>query len=178
MRWLRRGLRSTGNLLVDGQYKVLPHYPIPPHIPKPFYYASKGKGNYSSVFDGKPKCHSLEVQKKLRKAAEIAALALQNALDCVKEGVTTDEIDKVVHSTIVEAGAYPSGVYFMGFPKSVCTSVNEVLCHGIPDTRPLRNGDSLNIDVTCYIDGVYGDNSDMAAIGTVSQEVSDLVRPS
>mmetsp|Transcript_33285 Transcript_33285/g.58402 ORF Transcript_33285/g.58402 Transcript_33285/m.58402 type:complete len:179 (+) Transcript_33285:51-587(+) len=176
MRRLRKSLSTVRSRQMEGHYKVLPHYPIPPHIPKPFYFATKGDAKYSSVYEGKPRCYPLDVQPKLRKAARIAATALQNALDCVKEGVTTDEIDRVVHTTIVEAGAYPSGVYFMGFPKSVCTSVNEVLCHGVPNLRPLQDGDSLNIDVTCFIDGVYGDNSDMAEVGTVNTAVHDLVR--
>jgi methionyl aminopeptidase len=178
MRRLSKVFKAVQTRQVEGQHRVLPHYPIPSHIPKPFYYASQGKSaNYSNVHQGKPKCYSPQTQDSLRKAAKIAAKALKNALECVKIGETTEEIDRVVHTTIIEAGAYPSGVYFMGFPKSVCTSVNEVLCHGVPNLRPLEDGDSLNIDVTCYIDDVYGDNSDMAEVGTVSAQVRELVRP-
>lgn len=78
--------------------------------------------------------------------------------------MTTDELDKIVHDYIISQNAYPSPIGFMGFPKSVCTSVNEVCCHGIPNLRPLEEGDSLNIDVTIFYDGVHGDTSVMATV--------------
>lgn len=89
--------------------------------------------------------------------------------------MTTDDIDKIVHQSIISQGAYPSPIGFMGFPKSVCTSVNEVVCHGIPNLRPLENGDSLNIDVTCYVDGVHGDTSVMACVGEVHPDIRSLI---
>ena len=85
----------------------------------------------------------------------------------MRPGVTTEEIDNICQKVILEAGAYPSGIYYMGFPKTACTSVNEVACHGIPDSRPLEEGDIVNIDVTAWLDGAFGDNSDMACAGKV-----------
>lgn len=77
----------------------------------------------------------------------------------MKEGVTTDYIDKICHEFIIANGAYPTPLGFMHFPKSVCTSVNEVACHGIPNMRVLKNGDYINLDVTLFIGGVHGDTS-------------------
>ncbi|KAF8756789.1 hypothetical protein HU200_011046 [Digitaria exilis] len=74
-------------------------------------------------------------------------------------GITTDEIDKAVHQMIIDNGAYPSPLGYCGYPKSVCTSVNECICHGIPDSRPLEDGDIINIDVTVYLNGYHGDTS-------------------
>ena len=87
-----------------------------------------------------------------------------------KPGVTTDEIDAIAHEYMISHDAYPSALDYMGFPKSVCTSVNEVICHGIPDSRPLEDGDILNIDVTAYFDGVHGDTCGMFMIGDVDEE--------
>lgn len=168
--------RSVVSMQRSGQYKVLPHLPVPEHIKKPFYYKTKGEGEFSSTFKGDVEVHSAEAIEKMRKASKIAACALQVALDMAKPGVTTDEIDQAVHYFIISQGGYPSGVYFMGFPKSLCTSVNEVVCHGIPNTRPLQEGDIVNLDVTAYYDGYYGDTSDMAIIGeNHSSEVHKLI---
>jgi methionyl aminopeptidase len=78
-----------------------------------------------------------------------------------KEGISTDELDKICHEYIIKSGAYPTLLGFNGFPKTICTSINEVLCHGIPNTRILQKGDYLNIDISLYIDGVHGDTSKM-----------------
>src|SRR5690606_8382220 len=97
----------------------------------------------------------------------------------VRPGITTDELDRIAHELTIELGAYPSPLGYPGgafpFPKSICTSVNEVICHGIPDDRELRDGDILNIDVTCYVDGVHGDNSMMLLVGNVDPEKRRLV---
>ena len=81
----------------------------------------------------------------------------------VRAGVTTDELDELAHDTYVAHGAYPSTLHYQGFPKSICTSVNEVVCHGIGDDRPLREGDIVNLDVTAYLDGMHGDRKTMIA---------------
>lgn len=95
----------------------------------------------------------------------------------VKPGVTTDSIDKAVHEMIVQGGAYPSPLGYGGFPKSVCTSINECICHGIPDSRPLQDGDIVNIDVTVFLDGHHGDTSRMFLVGdAVTHEAKNLVR--
>ncbi|CAI5519640.1 unnamed protein product [Closterium sp. Naga37s-1] len=95
-------------------------------------------------------------------------------IDCAP-GVTTDEIDRAVHEMIIEAGAYPSPLNYAGFPKSVCTSVNECICHGIPDSRPLEDGDIINIDVTVYLNGYHGDTSKTFYCGNVSNAAKKLV---
>ena len=82
-------------------------------------------------------------------------------------GVTTDEIDRIVHDACIERNCYPSPLNYQGFPKSCCTSVNEVICHGIPDKRPLEDRDILNIDVSVYHDGVHGDLNDTVPVGKV-----------
>ncbi len=91
-------------------------------------------------------------------------------------GITTDELDAILHEFIIKNNAYPTPIGFMGFPKSVCTSVNEVVCHGIPNNRPLMEGDFINLDVTLYIDGVHGDNSLMVEVGNVHEDVRKLIK--
>ncbi|OLP86894.1 Methionine aminopeptidase 1D, chloroplastic/mitochondrial [Symbiodinium microadriaticum] len=91
------------------------------------------------------------------------------ARDAVRPGATTDEIDREVHDFIVSRGAYPSPLGYLGFPKSVSTSVNDVIAHGIPDDRPLEDGDILNVDVTVYVDGHHGDTSSMFVAGTTDE---------
>jgi methionyl aminopeptidase len=103
--------------------------------------------------------------EKMREAGALARQVLDLAGRAVYAGVTTDEIDALVHETIVGAGAYPSPLNYHGFPKSCCTSVNEVICHGIPDDRPLRLGDLVNLDITVYLDGYHGDCSEMFVVG-------------
>jgi methionyl aminopeptidase len=93
----------------------------------------------------------------------------------VAPGVTTDEIDRVVHEFLVDNGAYPSTLGYKGFPKSCCTSLNEVICHGIPDSTEIQDGDIVNIDVTAYIDGVHGDTNATFLAGDVSEEDRLLV---
>ena len=111
----------------------------------------------------------------MRTAGAIAAEVLIHAGGFVKPGVTTDKIDEIVHAESIRRGAYPSPLNYRGFPKSVCTSVNEVICHGIPDSRPLADGDIVNIDVTVYVDGVHGDNSCTFLVGDVDDHSRHLV---
>lgn len=118
---------------------------------------------------------SPEVVEKIRAAGKIAADALQLAGSMVKPGVTTDEIDQATHDFMVSRGAYPSTLGYMGYPKSICTSINEVICHGIPDDRPLEEGDIVNIDVTAYKDGVHGDTCAMFVAGETDEESRLLI---
>ena len=90
--------------------------------------------------------------------------------EAVRPGVTTDELDRIGHDFIVGAGAYPSCLGYMGYPKSLCTSINEVICHGIPDDRPLEDGDIVNVDITAFYEGVHGDTCAMFEVGNVDQE--------
>ncbi|KAK9276085.1 hypothetical protein L1049_005616 [Liquidambar formosana] len=112
----------------------------------------------------------------MRAACELAARVLDYAGTLVRPSVTTNEIDKAVHQMIIEAGAYPSPLGYGGFPKSVCTSVNECMCHGIPDSRQLQNGDIINIDVTVYLNGYHGDTSKTFLCGNVSDAMKRLVK--
>lgn len=115
------------------------------------------------------------VIEKIREAGRLAAQALEFAGSLVAPGVTTDQIDRATHEFIVSHGAYPSPLGYMGFPKSICTSVNEVICHGIPDDRPLEEGDIINIDITVYKDGVHGDTCAMFVAGTTDPESQALI---
>jgi methionyl aminopeptidase len=95
----------------------------------------------------------------------------------VRAGITTDEIDNIVHEETLKRGAYPSPLNYHGFPKSCCTSVNEVICHGIPDDRKLEEGDIINLDITCYLDGFHGDCSEMFFVGSEPDEkTKDLLQ--
>ena len=111
----------------------------------------------------------------MRVAGRLAAQATMLAGEHCKPGVTTDEIDRVVHEFLVDHGAYPSTLGYKGFPKSCCTSLNEVICHGIPDSTVIEDGDIINVDVTAYLDGVHGDTDATFCVGNVSEEARLLV---
>jgi methionyl aminopeptidase len=117
-----------------------------------------------------PDVQTPETIDRMRVAARIAAQAMEAAAAAIAPGVTTDRLDAVAHEFILDHGAYPSTLGYRGFPKSCCTSVNEVICHGIPDARPLQDGDLVKIDVTAYKDGVHGDNCATYFCGDVDQE--------
>ncbi|CAI6003266.1 unnamed protein product [Closterium sp. NIES-64] len=151
--------------------KLSPMRAVPPHIPRP-PYADSG---ISPPFTMEPQVHGEEGQRRMREAGQLAARVRDHAGTLVKPGVTTDEIDRAVHEMIIEAGAYPSPLNYAGFPKSVCTSVNECICHGIPDSRPLEDGDIINIDVTVYLNGYHGDTSKTFYCGNVSTAAKKLV---
>jgi methionyl aminopeptidase len=119
---------------------------------------------------------SPEVLERMRRAGRIAAEVLAVTGSAVAAGVTTDELDAVAHDAYLVRGAYPSTLNYHGYPKSICTSVNEVICHGIPDDRPLAAGDIVNVDVTAFVDGVHGDTSAMFLVGEVDDESRRLVR--
>lgn len=112
---------------------------------------------------------------RLRTACRIAAEVLATAGACVTPGVTTDELDAIAHDAYIARGAYPSTLHYQGFPKSICTSVNEVVCHGIGDDRPLRDGDIVNLDVTAFVDGMHGDCSATFTVGAVTPAMAGLV---
>ena len=150
---------------------VSPMRPVPAHIAKP-PYADSGqvpRWNESRV-------KSPEIIERMRKAGALAADILRQAGEFVKPGITTNDIDVFVHELTVANGAYPSPLNYHGYPKSVCTSVNEVICHGIPDSTVLREGDIINLDVTCFIDGVHGDTNATFFVGDVDDTSRKLVR--
>ncbi|KAI0563378.1 Methionyl aminopeptidase [Gracilaria domingensis] len=155
---------------------VLQRRPVPEEIRRPDYWK-----------DGKPKAKlprfASEILsltddeiEKMRVSCRMAREVLDIAGQMVKPGVITDEIDEVVHEETIKRGAYPSPLNYNGFPKSCCTSINEVVCHGIPDTTALVDGDIINIDVTLYYDGYHGDCSETFLVGNVDERGRKLVR--
>jgi methionyl aminopeptidase len=116
-----------------------------------------------------------EVIEKIRVAGKIAAQALQEVGKAVAPGVTTDELDRIGHEFLLDHNAYPSTLGYRGFPKSLCASINEVICHGIPDDTVLVEGDIVNIDITAYIDGVHGDNNATFGVGEIDEESHLLI---
>ena len=143
---------------------------VPSSIPRP-EYAWQPTANEGD----EPWVQTSEVIEKMRVAGRIAAGALAEAGKAVAPGVTTDELDRIAHEYMVDHGAYPSTLGYKGFPKSCCTSLNEVICHGIPDSTVIEDGDIVNIDVTAYIDGVHGDTNATFLAGDVSEEHRLLV---
>ena len=144
--------------------------PVPPEITRPPYAATGDPGPSRSSAVSTP-----DELVAMRRAGVAAAEILLVAADAVRPGVTSDQIDAVVHDETIRRGGYPSPLNYRGFPKSVCTSVNEVICHGIPDTRPLADGDIVNVDVTIYLDGVHGDTSATFLVGDVDSLSRHLV---
>lgn len=119
--------------------------------------------------------YSAEEIERIRIAGTIAADAIQAVGAAIRPGITTDELDAIGHSFVISKGAYPSTLGYRGYPKSICSSVNEVICHGIPDDTALRDGDLINIDITAYLDGVHGDSNVTFLVGDVADETRQLV---
>lgn len=159
---------SVRTALVPGT--VSPTLTVPKAIERPEYAwkATAREGN-------EPWVQTPETIEKMRLACRIAAQALQEAGKAVAPGATTDELDRIAHEYMCDHGAYPSTLGYRGFPKSCCTSLNEVICHGIPDSTVIQDGDIVNIDVTAYIDGVHGDTNATFLAGDVSEENRLLV---
>ena len=111
----------------------------------------------------------------MRRAGQLAAEALDMLVPFVKPGVTTERLDKLAYDFAMDHKAYPAPLYYRGFTKSICTSINHVVCHGIPGPKPLREGDILNIDVTLIVDGWHGDTSRMYAVGAISRKAERLI---
>jgi methionyl aminopeptidase len=143
---------------------------VPAAIVRPEYV---GKNSPSEWTGGHVK--NLEQVEKIRAAGKLAAQAIELAGSQIAPGISTNELDVIVHEFLVSNGAYPSTLGYRGFPKSCCTSVNEIICHGIPDDLEIRDGDIVNIDVTAYLDGFHGDSNVTFKVGQVSEEVSLLV---
>lgn len=116
-----------------------------------------------------------EIIGRIRAASKLAAQALELVLSEAKPGVTTDFLDQVGHEFLCDSGAYPSTLGYRGYPKSLCTSLNEVICHGIPDDTVMEDGDIVNVDISAYLDGVHGDTNGTVIIGQADSEVELLV---
>lgn len=111
----------------------------------------------------------------IRESGRIAAQAIALVGEAVRPGITTDELDAIGHDFLIAHGAYPSTLGYRGYPKSLCSSLNEVICHGIPDDTVLDDGDIINIDITAYKNGFHGDSNQTFLVGEVAPEVSLLV---
>jgi len=123
-----------------------------------------------------PRILTKEEQKKLRTACQMAREVLDIAAQNIRPGITTDEIDEIVHNATIERNAYPSTMNYRQYPKSLCTSVNEAICHGIPDQRKLRQGDIINLDISLYFDGYHGDVNETYAVGEIDDDSKRLIR--
>ncbi|MBB6393596.1 methionyl aminopeptidase [Actinomadura coerulea] len=157
----------TTQLLRPG--RVSPMRKVPSNIPRPEYVGKQRPRT------GEPDVKPPEVIERMRVAGRIAAQALEEVGRHVRPGITTDELDAVGHEFMLDHGAYPSTLGYRGFPKSLCTSINEVICHGIPDDTVLRDGDIINVDITAYVDGVHGDTDATFLCGDVDEESRLLV---
>ena len=149
---------------------VSPERPVPPSIERPDYVELGRIATARTT-----QIHTPESLDRLRHAGAVAAEVLLRAGRAVAVGVRTDELDEIAHDTYVEFGAYPSTLHYRGFPKSICTSVNGVICHGIPDSRPLCAGDIVNIDVTAFIGGMHGDTSATFSVGPPNAAMAGLI---
>ena len=159
----RRGIRPG---------TVSPMRSVPPHIPRPDY-AETGRPSRSP--DG-PEVKSPDVIARMRRACKAAAQVLELTGAAVRPGITTDELDAIAHEAYIKLGGYPSTLNYHGYPKSLCTSVNEVICHGIPDSRALEEGDIVNLDITIFLEGVHGDCSATFFVGKVDPDSERLVK--
>jgi len=143
---------------------------VPGHINRPSYADTGIPAEWDE-----PRVKSAEIIARMRRAGAVAAEILRLAGEIVRPGITTEEIDEYVHQLHLERDAYPSPLNYNGFPKSVCTSANEVICHGIPDSRQLQDGDILNLDVTAFVGGVHGDTNATFLVGDVDPAGRRLV---
>lgn len=149
---------------------VSPQLPVPASIPRPEYVGKEAPAPFTGS-----EVKSAETIEKIRIASKIAAQAIVEVGKHIVPGITTDELDRVGHEFLLDHHAYPSTLGYRGFPKSLCSSVNEVICHGIPDTTVLNDGDIINIDITAYLNGVHGDTNWTFLVGEVDEESRLLV---
>nr|XP_034192026.1 methionine aminopeptidase 1D, mitochondrial [Osmia lignaria] len=162
---------SFGNYEVIEPWEVTEIKKVPSYIPKPSY-------SQSSIPQEGPKSPEIKDKNQIqsmRHSCSFAKQVLFYAKNYIKAGTTTDKLDAIVHEMIISNGAYPSPLNYRGFPKSICTSVNNVACHGIPDKRPLQKGDILNVDITVYLNGYHGDCSKMFEIEDCDEEAKHLI---
>lgn len=158
---------KTGNLIPG---RISPKLDVPASIPRPEYVGKAVPSKFTGSNIKTP-----EQIEKIRHSGKIAAQAIELVGQNAKPGITTDELDKIAHKFLIDNGAYPSTLGYRGYPKSICSSLNEVICHGIPDDTVLEDGDILNIDITAYIDGFHGDSNQTFLVGEVKPVISDLV---
>ncbi|WP_120004902.1 type I methionyl aminopeptidase [Nesterenkonia muleiensis] len=147
-----------------------PERAVPDHIERPNYVGLAEPPKYTG-----PDAFDATTVARIRRAGQLAADAMVATGELIRPGVTTDELDAFAHDYLVRHGAYPSCLLYRGFPKSICTSVNEVICHGIPDSTVLNSGDIVNLDITAFLDGAHGDHNVTFLVGDVDQESQLLV---
>jgi methionyl aminopeptidase len=150
--------------------RISPQRHVPSSIERPEYVGQPEPLPYRG-----PLVRDADTIERMRVAGRVAAQALDAVEAAIAPGVTTDELDRVGHAFLLDHGAYPSTLGYRGYPKSLCSSVNEVICHGIPDDRPLEDGDIVNIDITAFVDGVHGDTNKTYLVGDVDEESRLLV---
>jgi len=143
---------------------------VPAGIPRPEYVGKPGPAPYTG-----PEVKDADTIAAMRVSGRLAAQALAEVGRQVAPGVTTDELDRIGHEFLIAHGAYPSTLGYKGFPKSLCTSINEVICHGIPDATVLRDGDIVNVDITGYLGGVHGDTDATFPVGEIDEESRLLI---
>jgi methionyl aminopeptidase len=158
---------SAGHLIPGA---LSPRRPVPATIPRPEYVGKAAPARYTGT-----DVYTRDEIARIRASGKIAADAIAAVGEAVRPGITTDELDAIGHEYMVANGAYPSTLGYRGYPKSICTSVNEVICHGIPDDTVLDEGDIVNIDITAYKNGMHGDSNRTFLVGTPSDEVKLLV---
>jgi methionyl aminopeptidase len=158
---------KTGNLIPG---RISPKLDVPKSIVRPEYVGKPAPAKFTGTNVKTP-----EQIEKIRHSGKIAAQAIELVGSNAKPGITTDELDKIAHQFLIDNRAYPSTLGYRGYPKSICSSLNEVICHGIPDDTALEDGDILNIDITAFIDGFHGDSNQTFLVGEVKPEISLLV---
>lgn len=158
---------KTRNLIPG---RISPKLDVPKSIVRPEYVGKPAPAKFTGTNVKTP-----EQIAKIRHSGKIAAQAIELVGRNAKPGITTDELDKIAHQFLIDNGAYPSTLGYRGYPKSICASLNEVICHGIPDDTALEEGDILNIDITAYIDGFHGDSNQTFLVGEVKPEIALLV---
>ncbi|KAJ6547531.1 peptidase M24, structural domain-containing protein [Mycena capillaripes] len=178
----------------DGTYNPFPNYnftgpmrpayplsskrKIPDHIQLPDYVSDGIPKSEMRAAGQPPRILNAEEIEKMRTVCRMSREILDIAAAAVRPGITTDEIDEIVHNATIERNAYPSPLNYRDFPKSVCTSINEVICHGIPDQRKLKEGDIINLDVSVYYQGFHGDVNGTYPVGQIDDESAKLIQTS
>jgi len=160
--------RNNSGHLVPGV--IPPQLAVPSAIPRPEYVGKAAPRPFTGT-----DVYSAEEIDRIRASGKIAAGAVEAVGAAIAPGITTAELDRIAHDFMVSHDAYPSTLGYRGFPKSCCTSINEVICHGIPDDTVLNDGDIINVDITAYKDGMHGDLNKTFLVGDVSEDARNLV---
>ncbi|KAI8075936.1 peptidase M24, structural domain-containing protein [Gilbertella persicaria] len=148
---------------------------VPEHIPRPDYAETGLSKSEYMARSSDIKVLTPEEIEGVKKACAITKEVLEITAKAIRVGITTDELDRIAHEATIERNAYPSPLNYNYFPKSCCTSLNEVICHGIPDQRALIDGDIINIDISCYYNGFHGDTNATYLVGNVDETGQKLV---